>query len=75
MPLKRICKRLGLGNVTQHRLRATFATLHAQESTPITEIKGMLGHKSITTTMIYIEQSLESKRKAQDTLSQKLGFV
>ena len=73
--LRRVCQRLGLGNVTHHRLRATFASLHAQAGTPITEIQGMLGHKCITTTMIYIETSLEAKRRAQDALSLKLGLA
>jgi len=73
--LQRVCAELELGNVTQHRLRATFATLHAEAGTPITDIQGMLGHKQITTTMIYVEQTLEAKRRAQDTLSQKLGLA
>jgi integrase/recombinase XerC len=73
--LKRVCDKLGLGNVTQHRLRATFASLHAEAGTPITEIKEMLGHKDLATTMIYVETSLAAKRKAQDSLSKKLGLV
>jgi len=73
--LERVCTELGLGHISQHRLRATFASLHAEAGTPITEIQGMLGHKSINTTMIYIEQTLESKRKAQDSLSLKLGLA
>ncbi len=73
--LRRVCGSLGLGNLTGHRLRATFATLHAQAGTPITEIQGMLGHKCITTTMIYIETSLEAKRRAQDHLSERLGLA
>lgn len=73
--LHRVCEKLGLGNVTQHRLRATFATLHAEAGTPVTEIQGMLGHKDITTTMIYVEQSLGAKRKAQDALSRQLGLT
>ncbi len=72
--LKRVCEKMGLGNVTQHRLRATFATLHAEAGTPITQIQGMLGHKNIQTTMVYVETSLEAKRRAQDTLSQRLGL-
>jgi len=34
----------------------------------------MLGHMNIATTMIYVEQSLEAKRQAQNTLSLKLGL-
>lgn len=74
-PLARLAREFGLGNVTQHRLRATFASLHAEAGTPITEIQGMLGHKNIATTMIYVETSLDARRKAQDTLSQKLGLA
>jgi integrase len=73
--LGRVCEKLGLGNVTQHRLRASFASLHAEAGTPVPEIQGMLGHKNIATTMIYVETSLEAKRRAQDTLSQKLGLA
>ncbi len=73
--LHRVCVKLGLGNVTQHRLRATFASLHAEAGTPVTEIQGMLGHKNISTTMIYVETSLAAKRLAQDSLSQKLGLA
>ena len=73
--LQRVCKALGLGNVTQHRLRATFASIHAEAGTPVPEIQGMLGHKNIQTTMIYIETSLDAKRKSQDALSLKLGLA
>nr|WP_320131699.1 site-specific integrase [uncultured Holophaga sp.] len=73
--LQRVCAKLKLGNVTQHRLRATFASLHAEAGTPVTEIQGMLGHKNIATTMIYVETSLDAKRKAQDALSLKLGLA
>lgn len=74
-PLMKVAVDLGLGHLTQHRLRATFASLHAEAGTPITEIQGMLGHKAVTTTMIYVEQSLESKRRAQDQLSKILGLA
>jgi integrase len=73
--LKRVCDSMGLGAVTQHRLRATFATLHAESGTPLSEIKEMMGHKDIATTMIYVETSLASKRRSQDALSLKLGLA
>jgi len=73
--LQRVCQELGLGNVTQHRLRASFASLHSESGTPLTEIQGMLGHRSVETTMIYLETSLEAKRKAQDALSRRLGLA
>jgi integrase/recombinase XerC len=70
-----VAEELKLGNLTQHRLRATFASLHAEAGTPVTEIQGMLGHKSVQTTMIYVETSLDAKRKAQDALSEKLRLA
>lgn len=73
--LERVCKNLQMGRVTPHRLRATFASLHAETGTPLSEIQNMLGHKNIATTMIYVETSLEAKRKAQDALSLRLGLV
>ena len=73
--LQGVSRALDLGNITQHRLRATFASLHAEAGTPITEIQGMLGHKNIQTTMIYVETSLDAKRRSQDALSQRLGFA
>lgn len=75
MPLKRVCKQLGLNGITQHRLRASFATMHASSGTPLSDLQAMMGHKSITTTMLYIEQTLESKRKAQDSIAQKIGLA
>ena len=73
--LSKVSKKLSIPHLTQHRLRATFATLHAEAGTPISEIQGLLGHKQITTTMIYIESSLGARKRAQDALSQKLGLA
>lgn len=73
--IQRVTTALGLGHVTAHRLRASFATLHAEAGTPISEIQGFLGHKAVTTTMLYVEQTLEGRRRAQDTLSKQLGFA
>ncbi len=74
--LQRVCRKLGLGNITPHRLRATFASIHASEAgTPITELRQLLGHRCLTTTALYCEMSLEVQRKAQDALSQKLGLA
>jgi len=74
-PLARAAKKLGLGRLSAHRLRASFASFHSLFGTPITEIQSMLGHRSIVTTMIYVENSLEAQCRAQDNLSQKLGLA
>lgn len=74
-PLQRLCRELGLGNVTVHRLRGSFATLHAEAGTPITAIQSMLGHADIKTTLIYIEQGFEVRRRSQDALAKQLGLA
>lgn len=73
--LQRVCVELGLGNVTQHRLRASFASLHAEAGTPLPDIQGLLGHKNVATTMIYVETSMAARKRAQDALSLKLGLA
>jgi len=49
--------------------------LHAEAGTPVPEIQGMLGHKNIATTMIYVETNLEAKRRSEDMLSKELGLA
>lgn len=73
--LQRACNQMGIIGLTQHRLRATFATLHYSEAgTTLPEVQSMLGHKNIVTTMLYLETNLDAKRKAQDRLELKLGL-
>ena len=75
LTLQKVVSEMGMDiSLSHHRLRASFATLHSDAGTPITEIKGMLGHKNIATTLLYVETSLDAKRKFQDNLSQKLGL-
>ena len=73
--LQRVCDELSLGRVTQHRLRASFATNLEQSGAPVTAIQEMLGHKDLKTTCGYLETSMESKRQAQDMLSKQLGLA
>lgn len=74
-PLTAVAKRLELGNLTPHRLRASFATLHAAAGTPLSELQTLMGHKDYKTLWGYIEQTLDARRTAQDTLGQKLGLA
>lgn len=74
-PMMAVTRQLGLPHLTPHRLRASFASLHASAGTPLSELQTMMGHKDYKTLWGYIEQSLDTKRCAQDTLSQKLGLA
>ncbi len=60
--------------LTPHRLRATFATLHALAGTPIRDIQAMLRHKHIGTTIIYIEDLPEIRRLAQSRMEKLAGY-
>lgn len=74
-PLMTATRQLGLGHLTPHRLRASFASLHAAAGTPLSELQTMMGHKDYKTLFGYIEQTLDSRRLAQDALSKQLGLA
>ena len=74
-PLMAAAKQLGLGNLTPHRLRASFASLHAAAGTPLSELQTMMGHKDYKTLWGYIEQTLDARREAQEGLGRHLGLT
>ncbi len=61
--------------ISAHRLRGTFATLHSEAGTPIQVIQQMLGHKSATTTMLYLEAHLEKAEDQQAKVAEKMGMA
>lgn len=60
--LKNISKRVGVEDVHPHRLRRTFATNLANRGMAVQDIRRLLGHSDINTTMIYVSQSEEHIR-------------
>ena len=52
--LKQIEKRSGVANVHPHRFRRTFASGLAARGMDIQEVKKLLGHSDINTTMQYV---------------------
>jgi integrase/recombinase XerC len=46
----------GLGRVNPHLLRHTFATQAAAAGTPVEDLRDMLGHANIVTTMRYVHE-------------------
>ena len=73
-PIHRAGAKVGLVNLTPHRLRATFASLHVESGTALPKIQRMLGHSEITTTMRYIEDSTAGLREAQERVAEAMGF-
>lgn len=48
------CRRAGLPELTFHSLRASYATIAADQGLPISTLKVLLGHSDVSTTSIYI---------------------
>jgi integrase len=56
------------GQYVFHCLRHSFATWHLANGTPPIELMSMLGHKNLTTTLLYAKATAAGQRKAQDDL-------
>ena len=60
-----IAKECGIQKtVSSHTCRATVASLLHKSAVPVGEIKDLLGHKSILTTMMYVRKTDEEKESA-----------
>lgn len=64
----------GVGHITAHRLRGTFATLLSEQGAPIHMVKRALRHKSINTTMAYLEVNMDLVERAQRRIAQSVGL-
>ncbi|MBB3256879.1 site-specific integrase [Paraburkholderia sp. WP4_3_2] len=64
----------GIGHVTAHRLRGTFATLLSEQGAPIHMVKQALRHKNITTTMAYLEMNMDLVSRAQQRIATITGL-
>jgi len=61
-------KRAGLGKITWHMFRHTFASRLTSEGVDIVTVKELLGHSNISTTMRYAHSNDEAKRRAVQRL-------
>jgi integrase len=57
--IERIAAEAGLGKLTPHDLRRTFAKLSRQGGAPMETIQKTLGHSSIATTERYVQTGEE----------------
>jgi len=65
----------GLHHLSPHRLRASFASIHAEIGTPIVHIQKMLRHKAIVTTMRYVEDGAASTgHDEQAAVAERMGL-
>ena len=61
-------KRAGLGKVTWHMFRHTFASRLTRSGVDIVTVKDLLGHANISTTLRYAHSNDDSKRRAVSKL-------
>ena len=71
--VKRLGRRLLDADVSSHDLRHTYATSVYDRTKDIKTVSELLGHASVTTTMIYIGISKETKSAAVATLDDDLA--
>jgi len=71
--LHRACDRANMRRIGWHALRHTFASCLAQNGVSIFELKELMGHSDIKTTMRYSHLTTSSTRGAIETLNQNSG--
>jgi integrase/recombinase XerD len=65
--VRRFSQKAGIHKrMSPHRLRHTFATHLVKEGIDLVTIRDLLGHRSITSTQIYLHVTAEDLRKAAD---------
>jgi integrase/recombinase XerD len=64
----------GLGKLSPHKLRHSFATALIEKGRALDEVKGLLGHESIATTQIYTHTSQARLEAAAAALPDALEF-
>lgn len=69
--LHTVCEKAGLRKIGWHTLRHTFASHLVMRGVPLTAVKELLGHASITTTMRYSHLAPSMLRSAIDVLNPK----
>ncbi|WP_374625060.1 tyrosine-type recombinase/integrase [Pandoraea sp.] len=74
-PIMSASQAIGIGHITPHRLRGTFATLLSENGTPIQAIQKVMRHKSPLTTIGYLEPDMQRVAAAQDKIALQYGLT
>jgi integrase/recombinase XerD len=70
--VRRLARNAGIGRVTPHMFRHTFATMLLDRGVDLRVIQRLLGHSSIVTTTIYVQVSERSQRKVLTAANPRL---
>lgn len=65
---------IGVDGLTPHRLRGTFATMLSEAGVPVQTIQQVMRHKSVLTTIGYLEVDLGQAARGQDQIARRLGL-
>jgi integrase/recombinase XerD len=71
--LKRYAKQAGLGEVSPHTLRHTFAAQRLKNGADMRDLQKMLGHASISTTQVYARMGQRGERGQREERNAKPG--
>lgn len=66
-------KECGLKGITPHRLRGTFATMMSKNA-PVQDVQEALRHKSVNTTIGYLEKDMGTIVNAQAIMAEKMDL-
>lgn len=72
--VKRYAMEAGIGDIHLHQLRHTFARMAGDESGSLAEVQEALGHKSQSTTRIYLQRVGVKKDRFSCRLAKRLGI-
>jgi site-specific recombinase XerD len=64
---KTICTKAGIVGLTIHGMRRAYASTLINANVPLVQIKELLNHKDIRTTMVYAKLSTTSLQNANET--------
>lgn len=70
--VRRIARLAGVGHVTPHMFRHTFATMLLDRGADLRVIQRLLGHSSIVTTTIYAQVTEHSQRKVLNAANPRI---
>lgn len=62
--LKRLGNKIGINNLSSHKLRHSFATYLIKNNVNIREVQELMGHTNISTTMRYLHNDKESVKNS-----------
>jgi integrase len=67
-----VCGRLGVPRFSWHALRHAFSTIAENSRVPISVVQSLLGHASVSTTLLYTHAQDDAKQAALETVSRVL---